>query len=260
MGHAGTLDPDATGVLVVACGRATRLMRYIGAGTKTYTAQVVLGSSTSTQDSSGEVTGRWDMTGVTLEQGVAAAAELTGEIQQIPPMVSALKVGGRRLHQLAREGVEVEREARTVTVSRFEMTDGPEPGVLAIEVECSAGTYVRTLAHDLGALLGGGAHLQDLRRTRVGEFGLEESVLLERLDNEGAACLQPVEEALRGIQVLTVDAGQARMVGHGRALRIDLVPGVEGSGPWQLRGPDDRALAVYVPGHNGEIKPEVVVG
>ena len=260
VGHAGTLDPDATGVLVVACGRVTRLMRYIGAGAKTYRAQVVLGSSTSTQDSSGEVTGRWDMTGVTSEQAAAVAAELTGDIRQIPPMVSALKVGGRRLHQLAREGVEIEREARPVTVHRFEVTDGPEPGVLAIEVECSAGTYVRTLAHDLGARLGGGAHLRGLRRTRVGEFSLDESVSLERLEEEGSACLQPLEEALRGLPVITVDTAQARMVGHGRALRVELVPGVDGPGPWQVRGPDGRALAVYVYGHEGEIKPEVVVG
>ncbi len=235
-------------------------MRYIGSGSKEYTGEVVLGTATSTQDSSGEVTGSWEMSTVTLEEAAAAAQNLTGEIQQIPPMVSALKVGGKRLHQLAREGVEVEREARPVTVEEFVISEFVEPGVLAVRVVCSAGTYVRTLAHDLGALLSGGAHLRHLRRTRVGAFGLEESVSLERLQADGVTCLQPISEALRGLPVVQVDEAQARMVGHGRALRVDLVPGVEGSGPWQLRDPDNRVLAVYVPGGEGEIKPEVVVG
>ncbi|MGH9115917.1 MAG: tRNA pseudouridine(55) synthase TruB, partial [Acidimicrobiales bacterium] len=126
VGHAGTLDPDATGVLVVGLGRATRLLRYMSGLEKSYRAEIVLGVATTTLDASGEVTGRWDQGGVTLEDARSAASRLTGRISQVPPMVSAVKVGGRRLHQLAREGLEVERSAREVTVTRFDL-DRPAP-------------------------------------------------------------------------------------------------------------------------------------
>jgi tRNA pseudouridine55 synthase len=171
VGHAGTLDPDATGVLLVGLGQATRLLQYLSGLSKRYAGEVVLGVATSTLDAQGTETGRWDMTDVTLEVARKAALTLTGEIAQVPPMVSALKVGGRRLHELARAGIEVERAARAVTVSRFEVdlacpaeADAPAgPGpVLAIDVVCSSGTYVRSLAADLGAALGGGAHLRRL--------------------------------------------------------------------------------------------------
>ncbi|MHB8594849.1 MAG: tRNA pseudouridine(55) synthase TruB, partial [Acidimicrobiales bacterium] len=128
VGHAGTLDPDATGVLLVGLGRFTRMLRFLTALGKSYEAEVVLGVSTSTLDASGEVTGRWDMSDVDLDAVVFAAAALTGRVLQVPPMVSARKVGGRRLHELARAGIEVEREARTVTVSRFDVGPGDEDG------------------------------------------------------------------------------------------------------------------------------------
>jgi len=175
VGHAGTLDPDATGVLLVGVGRATRLMRFMTALPKSYVGEIVLGVSTSTLDASGEVTGTYDMADVGLADARRAAVELTGAILQVPPMVSAVKIGGRRLHELAREGIEIEREARPVTVHRFELSEVPgEPGVLRADVGCSSGTYVRTLAADLGVLLGGGAHLRNLRRTAIGSFTLEE--------------------------------------------------------------------------------------
>ncbi|MBA2624414.1 MAG: tRNA pseudouridine(55) synthase TruB, partial [Acidimicrobiia bacterium] len=161
VGHAGTLDPDATGVLVLGVGRATRLLRYLGDLPKSYRGEVVLGVATSTLDASGDVVATADLSGVTLTEARAAAAGLTGELQQVPPMVSALKVGGRRLHELAREGVEVERAPRPVTVTRFAVEGPVAPGpVFAIEVDCSPGTYVRSLAADLGAALGGPAHLR----------------------------------------------------------------------------------------------------
>ena len=125
VGHAGTLDPDATGVLLVGLGRATRLLRFLTALPKTYTTDIVLGTATSTLDASGEVLATYDMTHVTPDDVAAAAAELTGDIEQVPPMVSAVKVGGRRLHELARQGVEVERPARTVTVTRFDTAPDP---------------------------------------------------------------------------------------------------------------------------------------
>ena len=174
VGHAGTLDPDATGVLLVGLGRATRLMRFLTALPKTYTTDIVLGSATSTLDSSGEVLATYDMSHVTPEAVAEAAAALTGDIEQIPPMVSAVKVGGRRLHELARQGIEVERAPRPVTVYRFDTEPAPDParpGVYRAEIECSSGTYIRVLADDLGRALGGGAHVTNLRRTRIGSFG-----------------------------------------------------------------------------------------
>ncbi|MGH9153990.1 MAG: tRNA pseudouridine(55) synthase TruB, partial [Acidimicrobiales bacterium] len=180
VGHAGTLDPGATGVLVVGLGRATRLLRYVTELPKSYVGEVVLGVATSTLDDAGEETGRWDMSGVGLDAVRAAAARFVGEIDQVPPMVSALQVGGRRLHDLARAGVEVERAPRRVVVRRFEVSPGPEAGAFRIEVDCSSGTYVRSLAADLGAALGGGAHLRRLRRTAVGPFTLDEAVPLDQ--------------------------------------------------------------------------------
>ena len=171
VGHGGTLDPDATGVLVVAVGMTTRLLRFVERTQKEYVGEVVLGAETNTLDAAGEVTATFDMSGVTVDDARRVVAEhLTGPIRQIPPMVSAIRVDGKRLHELAREGIEIEREPRPVVVDRFDVWPTDDPLVLRIEVECSAGTYIRSLAADLGTLLGGGAHLRALRRTRVGSF------------------------------------------------------------------------------------------
>ncbi|HRW39594.1 MAG TPA: tRNA pseudouridine(55) synthase TruB, partial [Aquihabitans sp.] len=161
VGHAGTLDPDATGVLLLGVGRATKLLRYLSPLGKAYVGEVVLGVETSTLDAAGEVTATHDMAGTTLDDVRRAAGAFVGDIEQIPPMVSAVKVGGKRLHELARQGIEVERQPRPVTVHTLDVLPGPEgePLVVTIAVSCSSGTYVRTLAADLGAALGGGAHL-----------------------------------------------------------------------------------------------------
>ncbi len=153
VGHSGTLDPDATGVLVLGVGRATRLLRFLTALPKEYTARVVLGAETSTLDASGEVTAIYDMSAVDPDQVVAAARAFVGDIQQVPPMVSAVRVGGRRLHEIAREGGEVERSPRTVTVHRFDVVPSDKQGVYDVAVTCSSGTYIRTLAADLGTAL-----------------------------------------------------------------------------------------------------------
>src|SRR5690606_37492237 len=149
VGHSGTLDPDATGVLLLGVGKVTRLLRFLGLSAKRYTGVVVLGTATSTLDASGEVTGTWDMAGGSLDDVRAAAASLTGDILQVPPMVSALHVDGRRLHELAREGIEVERAARPVTVHALSVGEATAPGCYPIDVTCSSGTYVRSLAADL---------------------------------------------------------------------------------------------------------------
>ena len=239
VGHAGTLDPDATGVLLVGLGRVTRLLRFLTDLPKVYTGVVVLGVATSTLDASGDVVGKWDMDSVTLEDARRAATGLTGQILQVPPMVSALKVGGKRLHELAREGVEVERAPRPVTVYRFDVADGPAPGTLAIEVACSSGTYVRTLAADLGEALGGGAHLRDLRRTAIGSFAIEEAVPLDDVGVERV--LAPVD-ALRDYPAVAIDDDAARDVSHGKALA-----GLP-SGAVRVVSPDGRLLAMYADG------------
>jgi tRNA pseudouridine55 synthase len=248
VGHAGTLDPDATGVLVVAVGMATRLLRFVEKTDKRYTGEVVLGTETSTLDAAGEVTATYDMSGVTVEAARQAAAQLTGPILQVPPMVSAIKVGGRPLHELAREGIEIEREPRPVTVHSFSVGPGPVPGVLSIEVVCTAGTYVRTLAADLGRLLGGGAHLRNLRRTAVGEFTIEDA------GPPDTAVLLPVDTAVRALASVTVDADVAAKVANGRVL-----PRFDGAGPWAVYSGGGRLLAVYEPFRDTEAKPSVVL-
>lgn len=253
VGHAGTLDPDATGVLLVGVGKATRLMRFMTALPKSYVGEVVLGTETSTLDAAGEVTATHDMAGVTLDQARAAASRLTGEILQVPPMVSALKVGGVRLHELARQGIEVEREARPVTVHRFDVEELPgAPGILRIEVDCSSGTYVRTLAADLGHLLGGGAHLRNLRRTAIGSFTLDEATTIE-----GATVLPPAA-ALRDLVAVQVDDETATLVRNGRVLDLGTL-GATGEPPWPVLDPSGALLAVYEPVGGGRAKPTVVL-
>ena len=255
VGHAGTLDPDATGVLLVGLGRATRLMRFLTALPKTYEAEVVLGTATSTLDASGDVTGTWDMGEVSLSDVRRAAASLTGDIEQVPPMVSAVKVDGRRLHALAREGIEVERSARPVTVHRYDVVPGMTPGVFRIEVVCSSGTYVRVLAADLGELLGGGAHLRNLRRTRIGSFTTEDARLVDELTP--AVVLTPAQ-AMRDLDQVVVPIDAQKLVARG--LPLDRVPlGVSGDGPWGLVDDAHHLLAVYEATETDRIKPAVVI-
>ncbi len=249
VGHAGTLDPDATGVLVVAVGMATKLLRFVEKTTKRYTGEVVLGTATSTLDASGDVVASFDMSAVTLDDARRVVAEhLVGRIEQVPPMVSAIKIDGRRLHELAREGIEVERAPRPVTVESFTVDAGPEPGVLAIDVTCSAGTYIRTLADDLGRLLGGGAHLRNLRRTAVGEFTLAEA------GPPDECVLLPVAMAVRALPRVDVDDATAALVANGRVLDV-----FAGDGPWALFRADGVLIAVYEPFRDRLAKPSVVL-
>lgn len=254
IGHAGTLDPDATGVLVLGVGRATRLLRFATALAKTYAGEVVLGVATTTLDASGEVTGRFEMD-VTLEQARTAAAELTGRIEQVPPMVSAVQVGGRRLHELARAGIEVDRPTRFVDVTRFDVEPGPAPGVLDVLVECSSGTYVRTLAADLGTRLGGGAHLRNLRRLRVGSFAVEDACGLDALE---PGAVRPAAGLVAHLTPLVPDEETARAVRHGRVLDRRLL-GAAGEGPWCLLDPAGALLAVYEAHDLDRAKPIVVL-
>ncbi|HEV7886140.1 MAG TPA: tRNA pseudouridine(55) synthase TruB [Acidimicrobiales bacterium] len=245
VGHSGTLDPDATGVLLVGLGRATRLLRFLTDLPKSYVGEVVFGTETSTLDAAGEVTATHDMAGLDPFQVAAVLSRFTGPIEQVPPMVSAVKVGGRRLHELAREGIEVPRQARPVTVHRLAVEPTADPLVYGIEVDCSSGTYIRTLAADLGHALGGGAHLRGLRRTAIGSFTLDQAAWLDDLRVLGPA------EAMRDYPSITVEEESVK---DGRILDVDL------AGPTAvLAASDGRLLAVYEPHGPGRSKPAVVL-
>jgi tRNA pseudouridine55 synthase len=257
IGHAGTLDPDATGVLLVGLGRVTRLLRFLTSLTKSYVGEVVLGIETSSLDASGEVIATYDMTEIGVTAVRAAAHSFVGEIDQVPPMVSAVQVGGRRLHTLARAGVEIERPPRRVTIYRFDVdavpgVDGdpglPFPsGVFRIEVDCSSGTYVRALAADVGRALGGGAYLRSLRRTAVGSFTAVEACPLD--DIGGHRVLEPAE-ALRDYPRVTIAPEAATAISHGRPLDLS-TDGLDGEGPWALLDAAGALLAVYEPTDDG---------
>lgn len=253
VGHSGTLDPDATGVLVLGVGKATRLLRFLTELPKSYVGEIVLGIETSTLDAAGEVTATHDMSGVTDDEVRAAVVPLTGAIEQIPPMVSAVKVDGKRLHQLAREGKEVERKPRPVTVYRYDVEPvAGEPGVWRCEVDCSSGTYVRTLAADLGTALGGGAHLRSLRRTAVGGFGLGDAGTIEK------PTLLPIAAAVRHLDSVVADDAMVVDIGHGKILDLDRLDMGDSSGPWAMLDADGDLLAVYEH-HKGATKPAVVI-
>lgn len=254
VGHAGTLDPMATGVLVLGVGRATRLLTFVTGVDKSYEAQITLGVETDSLDADGEVTVRHDMAAPTVDQVAAAARTLTGSLEQVPPMVSAVKVDGRRLHQLAREGKEVERAPRPVVVDQFDVRATGDPLVWDATVTCSSGTYVRVLAADLGRVLGGGAHLSALRRTRVGPFTLDEATPVEDL------VVLPPAAGVRHLPQVVVGEAVASRVTVGQVLdRQELgVPG-EGAGPWAVLDSEGQVLAVYAAHRGSSVKPSFVL-
>ena len=263
VGHSGTLDPDATGVLLLGVGDATRLLRFLDNVTidgqpttsKSYTGTVVLGSETTTLDAAGEVTATYDMSQMISQLTVEMLQEivdgnvnqqLLGRIMQVPPMVSALKVDGQRLHELARAGIEIEREARPVTVHSFKVL-AVRGHLIDIDVACSSGTYIRTLASDLGRLLGGGAHLCDLRRTSIGRFGISDAVKLDDLTPDNAhSFLQPVLECVRGLSRFDADDEVRMAVSFGKVLPEATFVN-SGSAPWAVVDAHDKLIAVYEP-------------
>ncbi|HEX2057201.1 MAG TPA: tRNA pseudouridine(55) synthase TruB, partial [Actinomycetota bacterium] len=238
VGHAGTLDPDATGILLVGVGRATRLLSYAQAAPKRYVAGAQFGWSTTTQDASGEVVERVDAAFTEAELGAALDA-LTGEVEQVPPMVSAVKVGGERLYAKARRGEEVERAARVVTIHELKLLKHDAAAAQAtLEVLCSGGTYVRTLIHDLGLALGTRAHMTSLRRTAAAGFTELDAVPLDAVDETS---LRPLGDAVRELPRLDVDAESARPNDTRRALEA---PAPEAAGDHVAVFHDDRLIAV----------------
>lgn len=247
VGHSGTLDPDATGVLVLGVGVGTKLLQFVTGADKSYRAEIVFGRETSTLDAAGETTAVHEMGHITPEMVEAAAATLTGAIEQIPPMVSAIRVDGKRLHELARDGIEVERKPRSVTVGRFEVEPTADPLVYGASVDCSSGTYVRSLAADLGSALGGGAHLRSLRRLAVGSIVEAQA---EPLDD---FTLLPLRALLPDIPTLKADDTMVINVGHGRSLGSTELEGhvaiVDAAG---------ELIAVYE-GCQGDLRPAKVL-
>ncbi|MDT0115595.1 tRNA pseudouridine(55) synthase TruB [Microbacterium sp. PRF11] len=236
IGHAGTLDPMATGLLVLGVEGATRLLTYIVGADKTYEATILLGVSTDSDDADGVETSRADaaaVEAVTDEAIAAGIAGLTGEIDQVPSTVSAIKVAGRRAYDLARAGEEVELTARRVTISRFDVNVTRRSGAtieLDVVVDCTSGTYIRALARDLGRALGVGGHLTALRRTRIGAFDVSAAASVDDLA-EGVL-VEPATAAAVVVGALAVGADEARDLRHGK--RID--------GGGRLTGP--RAAAI----------------
>lgn len=232
VGHAGTLDPDATGVLLVGLGRATRFLAYAQDAPKRYSATARFGISTSTQDASGEILQSRSCS-FSRADLLRILEKFTGPIDQIPPMVSAVKIGGERLHAKARRGETVERPPRRVTVHRLELarfSEGDTPHA-DLDVSCSSGTFVRTLIHDIGEGLGCGAHMTALCRTETGGFSLEEATPLE---DAGLADVKPLVESVRVLPTVDVSDEQAADVSFGRKLPGSIAPEVR----------DDELLAV----------------
>jgi tRNA pseudouridine55 synthase len=259
VGHAGTLDPMATGVLVVGVEKATRLLGYLTATEKQYDATIRLGQSTSTDDAEGEIAGGAPATHVsaaalTKDVLAKAVAALTGEIQQVPPKVSAIKVGGQRAYKLTRAGAAPELRARPVTVYEFTVNAvNPAGDVLDVDatVRCSSGTYIRALARDLGAALGVGGHLTRLRRTRVGGYALEAARTLDQLA-ERFEVLPLAQAAAAAFPRRDLSAGEARRLAHGGRLAAAGTPG-----PTAAYAPDGTLVALLTE-ESAQARPLVV--
>ncbi|WP_168699284.1 tRNA pseudouridine(55) synthase TruB [Gordonia paraffinivorans] len=242
VGHAGTLDPMATGVLVIGIERATKLLGLLSLTTKSYTATIRLGASTTTDDREGETLTTADASGVTDEQIADGVAALTGDIEQVPAKVSAIKVDGRRAHALARTGAEFDLKPRPVTVSRFDVLDTRREGEfvdLDVAVDCSSGTYIRSLARDLGAALGVGGHLNALRRTAVGPFTLEHARTLDEVREDGELSLGIDEAAKISFPRRDISDDEAESISQGRWLTPIGMKGV-----YVVVDPHERAIAL----------------
>jgi len=228
VGHAGTLDPLATGVLLVCVGQATRVAEYLMAGQKRYRATLRLGISTDTYDAEGQVTRDAGPVDIRLQEIETALSHFVGEIAQVPPMYSALKRGGQPLYKLARRGETVDRQPRRITIEFLDIVDWVSPK-LTLEILCSPGTYIRSLAHDLGEQLGCGAHIAALTRLASGQFTLADAISLGALAQAVAAddwahLLHPLDAALLDFEAVTVDATAAQRLRHGQPIPCPTSP------------------------------------
>lgn len=239
IGHAGTLDPMATGVLPVFVGRATKAVQFAENGRKEYRAVLKLGTVTDTQDTTGAVLEAHPVT-VGADEVRAALEHFTGELLQLPPMYSALKVNGQKLYDLARQGKTVERKPRAITVYELELLEQSAPDEFALRVVCSKGTYIRTLCQDLGQALGCGGCMAALRRTEASNFRIDEAVTLEDVAREGEALLRPTDSLFRQYPTYTIpSAEQERKCLCGNSLRAKLPDGL-----YRVYGRDGAFLAL----------------
>ena len=223
VGHGGTMDPLARGVLPVCFGQATRLMDHVVGGRKRYRMEIQLGVSTTTYDAEGEVVRERDPSGITLDAVEGAIQGYVGVVQQIPPMYSAIKVQGQRLYKLARAGIEVERKARPVEIHEIRILDCSPP-ILVLEVDCGRGAYMRSLAQDLGESLGCGGHVSDLVRLSSGNFHADEAITPDQLEEASNATdgweghLHPVDWVLRDLKSISVNAQTEKHLRHGQSI------------------------------------------
>jgi tRNA pseudouridine55 synthase len=246
VGHAGTLDPMATGVLVIGVERATKILGLLTATDKSYAATIRLGQTTATDDAEGDVLQTVATDAVTDAQVAAAVAALRGEIEQTPSAVSAVKIGGQRAYKLVREGLAVELAARTVRIDRFDvLAIRRDDGLVDVDVEvdCSSGTYIRALARDLGTGLGVGGHLIMLRRTRVGRFGLGEARTLDELAEQPRLSYSLDEACLLAFPRRDLSVEETESARHGRALEPAGIDGV-----YAATAPDGHVIALVVDG------------
>jgi len=258
VGHAGTLDPMATGLLVVGVGPSTRLLRFAQSQQKRYTGTVRLGVATDSLDADGVVVATGPVPSLTRDQMNAAAVHLTGALFQIPPMVSAIKIDGRRLHELARQGVEVERSPRAITVSSFTLSEDEDPSTWHFDVVCSVGTYVRVLLSDLAERLGSFGHLTALRRVESGELRVEDAITLDELARPGtdvASALRAPRSFVEHIEQVVLSDEDAKKMRTGQQLRLDDVTGAS-----ELAALDERGSLVGILTRRGERwQPDVVL-
>ena len=267
VGHAGTLDPAATGVLPVCLGQGTRVIQFLVEATKAYQAQIELGVTTDTYDASGNITHRGDPSGISQEQLESALSSFRGLIQQTPPMYSAVKHQGRPLYQLARSGIEVNRRSRLTKIHHLELIDW-QPPVVTIEVVCGKGTYIRSLAHDLGQRLGCGASLKSLIRLRCGLFDIKDAVSLPQLEDAfrygyWQRFVYPIDIVLLHWTAMVVSDDTSREIRNGRPLVLAGTDPGEPSSHTHCRvyTPDGCFLGVlrFNP-EKGQWQPEKVFG
>ena len=253
VGHSGTLDPPATGILILGVGRATRLLKFITDLPKRYTATMVLGTETTTLDAEGEITNVQSDIGVSLENLQQVATQFVGAILQTPPMVSAVKVDGKRLYEIAREGREIERKPRSVHVHHISIEHTSEKDIYKIHVTCGSGTYIRSLVSDIAQAAGTIAHVGSLRRNSIGSFNDSDANTIEEIE------VIRMESGLRDYSQITVNEADAALIRVGNVFQnnhFDLQGIPE---PWALTDEQGKLLAVYKLHKGGTIKPEVVI-
>ena len=252
IGHSGTLDPPATGVLILGLGKATRLLRFITDLPKEYEATMVIGTETSTLDAEGEVLRKTNKK-PSLKELQAASKDFVGVIKQIPPMVSAVKVQGKRLYEIAREGKEITREPRTVKIHELSISDGPRNNVFTLKVKCGSGTYIRSLVSDIAQQAGSLGHVGTLRRTAIGSHNEIDASQIEK------AVIIELTEGLKDYEMIQVNDTMKERIKVGAVVRTEELSPVKPQGPWAIVDSGQNLLAMYENFKTGTLKPAVVL-